>query len=137
VVRLSWAVAGALALCAPAALAQTGSSQSANPPAQQSPAPGAKTLQGVTVQVARPDVQRQIDRKSYSLAGDQQAATGTLSDVLRNLPGVDVDPQGQVSIRGDANVTILVDASPRRCSQAPGGRSCCSSCRPTPTTGSR
>ena len=79
-----------------------------------------KTLRGVTVQVARPEVQRQIDRKSYSLANDQQAATGSLADVLRNLPSVDVDPQGQVSIRGDANVTILVDGQPSPLFQGPG-----------------
>ena len=115
-----WGIAGAMAACASAASAQTASTPTANPPAQPSPGAGSKVVQPLTVQAKRPDVQRQIDRKSYSLANDQQAATGALADVLRNLPGVDVDPQGQVSIRGDANVTILVDGQPSPLFQGPG-----------------
>jgi outer membrane receptor protein involved in Fe transport len=112
---LGLSVAVAIALWAPGALAQT-----ASQPATAPPPSTAKPVQGLTVQGKRPDVQRQIDRKSYSLANDQQAATGSLADVLRNLPGVDVSPQGQLSIRGDSNVTILVDGEPSPLFQGPG-----------------
>lgn len=64
----------------------------------------------VTGQVA--PVQTSIDRKSYSVAGDLQAQTGAVADVLRNVPAVEVDVQGNVSLRGDPNVTILVDGKP-------------------------
>jgi outer membrane receptor protein involved in Fe transport len=49
------------------------------------------------------------DRTVYSLDKNVQSSTSTLSDVLRNLPSVDVDIQGNVSLRGDSNVTILID----------------------------
>jgi len=98
--------------------ASAGQTTPPSPPVAASPSPGAPP--NVTVQAARPEVQREIDRKSYSLAADQQAATGSLADVLRNLPGVDVSPQGQISIRGDSNVTILVDGQPSPLFQGPG-----------------
>ncbi len=114
--RFGFSVAVAITLWATAALAQTASQPTAAPAS----APAAKPVQGLTVQARRPDVDRQIDRKSYSLANDQQAATGTLADVLRNLPGVDVSPQGQVSLRGNSSVTILVDGEPSPLFQGPG-----------------
>ena len=58
------------------------------------------------------EVRTSIDSVSYSLANDLQATTGSLADALRNVPSVDVDPQGAVSLRGDSNVTILVDGRP-------------------------
>ena len=63
----------------------------------------------VTVKAIRPAVQVLPDRVVYSLDKDIQSATSSLSDVLRNLPSVDVDIQGNVSLRGDSNVTILID----------------------------
>lgn len=57
-------------------------------------------------------VRTSIDSISYSLANDLQATTGSLADALRNVPSVDVDPEGNVSLRGDSNVTILVDGRP-------------------------
>ncbi len=46
------------------------------------------------------------------MAGDLQAQTGSIGDALRNLPSVEVDVQGNVSLRGDPNVTILIDGKP-------------------------
>ncbi len=58
-------------------------------------------------------IQTSIDRKSYSLATDLHAqAGGAITDALRNLPSVEVDVQGNVSLRGDPNVTILIDGKP-------------------------
>lgn len=76
-------------------------------------APAESTAIGDVVVAARPnEVRTSIDSTSYSLANDLQAATGTLADALRNVPSVEVDPDGNVSLRGDANVTILVDGRP-------------------------
>ena len=38
--------------------------------------------------------------------------TGTLADALRAVPGVEVDLEGNVSLRGDPGVKILVDGRP-------------------------
>lgn len=60
----------------------------------------------------RSEIESSIDRLSYSIANDLQGATGSLADVLRNVPSLEVDPEGNVSIRGDPNVIILIDGQP-------------------------
>ena len=89
------------------------------PPQQTAPQPEAEpeeeegtTVADVVVQGRTTDVRASIDSVSYSLADDLQAQTGTLAEALRNIPSVEVDPDGNVSLRGDANVTILVDGRP-------------------------
>ena len=69
-------------------------------------------VEGVVVQGRANDIRTSIDSVSYSTAEDLQAATGTLADALRNIPSVEVDPQGIVSLRGDPTVTILIDGRP-------------------------
>jgi outer membrane receptor protein involved in Fe transport len=66
----------------------------------------------VVVAASRPDIITAADRMIYNVANDVQAQTGSVADVLRNVPGVEVDLQGNVSLRGDSNVTILVDGRP-------------------------
>jgi len=70
------------------------------------------TVGDVVVTGSADTTRTSIDSTSYSLANDVQAATGTLADALRNVPSVEVDSDGNVSLRGDANVTILVDGRP-------------------------
>lgn len=110
-------------LLSSAALAAASSpvwAQNAPAPAPvQAPASTPKPAQEDTAQVgevvvsARTNsIRTSIDAISYSLADDIQATTGALADALRNLPSVDVDPDGNVSLRGDSGVTILVDGRP-------------------------
>jgi len=61
-----------------------------------------------------------IDAKSYNLGADLKAGTGTLGDVLRDVPSVQVDIEGNVSLRGDSDVTILVDGKPSALFNGPG-----------------
>ena len=113
-----WLAVAATVAPAAAAHAQTTPAPTAPPPAATTPArPGAPAeapteVQSVTVTARGSDVRSSVDRLSYSVAGDLQAATGSMADALRNVPGVEVDPQGNVSLRGDSNVTILIDGRP-------------------------
>jgi hypothetical protein len=50
-----------------------------------------------------------IDKKIFNVGKSLSASGGTGSDVLRQIPGVDVDFDGLVSIAGDGNVTVLID----------------------------
>jgi outer membrane receptor protein involved in Fe transport len=88
--------------------------------AQTAPPKDSKTVQGVTVTGAASDVRVSIDRKSYDIAKDLQATTGSIGDALRNVPSVEVDAQGNISLRGDPNVTILVDGKPSGMFTGPG-----------------
>lgn len=83
-------------------------SQTQTPPAEGQPA----TVEGVTVTGRANDIRTSIDSVSYSVAEDLQNTTGSLADALRAIPSVEVDPEGAVTLRGDANVTILVDGRP-------------------------
>lgn len=69
-------------------------------------------MQELTVTGQRSGLRIEVDRLSYSVANDLQAQTGSIADALRNVPGVQVDVQGNVSLRGDTNVTILIDGRP-------------------------
>ena len=88
----------------------------AAPPATPAakPAAGAnKTVDAVTVTAqSESAVKTDIDRRSYDITHDLQAQTGSIADALRNVPSVQVDVQGNVSLRGDANVTIMIDGKP-------------------------
>jgi outer membrane receptor protein involved in Fe transport len=108
----------AIVLLAALALAATDPQTQDSPPATKpAPKPTAPStaVSGVTVNgaaAARPQVETSIDRRSYSVANDLQATTGSIGDVLRNIPSVQVDVQGNLSLRGDGNVTVLIDGKP-------------------------
>ena len=57
-------------------------------------------------------LQTRIDRKVYDLSQDLQRVTGSAADVLNSIPSVEVDADGNVSLRGDSHVTLLVDGKP-------------------------
>jgi outer membrane receptor protein involved in Fe transport len=50
-----------------------------------------------------------IDTQVFRLDEGPTQSTGTLLDALKNLPGVTVDEEGQVSLRGSDRVAILID----------------------------
>jgi outer membrane receptor protein involved in Fe transport len=113
-----------LGAAATAALASAAFGQGQAPPAQPAPAkaapakaapkaPASKTVEGVTVTGASQNGFRSsIDRRSYGVANDLATTTGSISDALKNVPSVEVDVNGTVSLRGDTNVTILLDGKP-------------------------
>jgi outer membrane receptor protein involved in Fe transport len=81
-------------------------------PSATAPADKSTTIDSVTVTTNRPEIQTQIDRRTYSVSNDLQAQTGSIADALRNIPSVQVDVNGNLSLRGDPNVTVLVDGQP-------------------------
>ncbi len=93
------------AAAAVAALAAAAGAQTAPP--VPTPAPT-----DIVVSADRQATTTSIDRKTYDVQRDLQAAAGSVTDVLRNLPSVEVDAQGNVSLRGDSNVQILIDGKP-------------------------
>lgn len=53
-----------------------------------------------------------IDRKIYNVGQDIMAQSGSASDILKNVPSVEVDIDGGVSLRGSSEVMILIDGKP-------------------------
>ncbi len=50
-----------------------------------------------------------IDRKVYNVGKEIQSTSGSASDLLQNVPSVQVDIDGNVSLRGSDNVLILIN----------------------------
>ena len=53
-----------------------------------------------------------IDRKTFNVGQDLMSTTGSVSDLMQNIPSVQVDIDGNVSLRGSENVMILVNGKP-------------------------
>jgi outer membrane receptor protein involved in Fe transport len=87
------------------------------------PASGkAAVVKGFTITADAPPVRSDIDRRSYDLTKDLGAQNGSsIADSLRNVPSVDVDVNGNVTLRGQAGVTIMVDGKPSPIFSGPGG----------------
>ena len=74
--------------------------------------PAAAPVQDVVVTAQRPREQVLIDRKVFTVSKDLLSTSGVAADILNNVPSVEVDADGNVSLRGDPNVTILIDGKP-------------------------
>ena len=72
----------------------------------------AKALDAVTVISKKATLNTSIDRKVYNVDQDIMSKSGTVSDLLKNIPSVEVDIEGQVSLRGSADVLILINGKP-------------------------
>ncbi|HEY4205482.1 MAG TPA: outer membrane beta-barrel family protein [Puia sp.] len=71
----------------------------------------AKTLEQVTVTASKPLIQMGVDRKIYNVEKDISAQGGTGVDVMKNVPSVQVDIDGNVTLR-NSTPTIFVDGRP-------------------------
>ncbi len=69
-------------------------------------------LEEVVVQAERTEMELTLDKKVYNIGKDLSNLGGSASDLLANLPSVEVDVDGNVSLRGSENVQILVDGKP-------------------------
>ena len=74
--------------------------------------PANNILSEVEVTAEKPLITNSIDRKVYNVEKDIISMGGNVTDALQNIPSVDVDIDGAVSLRGNGNVTILIDGKP-------------------------
>jgi outer membrane receptor protein involved in Fe transport len=71
----------------------------------------AQSLAQVTVTATKPLITMGVDRKIYNVEKDISAQGGTGTDVMRNVPSVQVDIDGNVTLR-NSSPTIFVDGRP-------------------------
>ncbi|GAB2807111.1 TonB-dependent receptor [Ferruginibacter profundus] len=74
--------------------------------------PQDKSLAGVTVVSKKPFIERKIDRTIVNVDAAISNAGTTALEVLEKSPGVTVDKDGNVSLKGKAGVTIMIDGKP-------------------------
>ncbi|HEX8432177.1 MAG TPA: TonB-dependent receptor, partial [Longimicrobium sp.] len=66
-------------------------------------------LEGVTATAERSEVRMSADRNTYAVRDMPTATGGNATDVLRNVPAVEVDQDGRVSLRGNQNVAVQIN----------------------------
>ncbi len=71
----------------------------------------AQTLETVTVSAEKPMMQMGIDRKIFNVDKNITSSGGTAVDIMRNIPALNVDIDGNVTLR-NAAPTIYVDGRP-------------------------
>ncbi|MCX6275944.1 MAG: TonB-dependent receptor family protein [Bacteroidetes bacterium] len=74
--------------------------------------PNIKRLKEVEVAGEKSEFINTLDRKVYNLDKNIVNTGGTATEVLRNIPSVTVDIDGNISLRGSGNVNVLIDGKP-------------------------
>ncbi len=70
----------------------------------------AEELSGVEVVAERTTIEQKLDRKVVNIGKDLTTAGATASEIMNNIPSVNVDQQtGELSLRGNTNVRVMVD----------------------------
>jgi outer membrane receptor protein involved in Fe transport len=71
-----------------------------------------QTLEVVDLIAEKTSVEIKLDKKIYNVGKDLTVRGGNVSDVLDNVPSVSVDIEGNVALRGNQNVRILINGKP-------------------------
>ena len=71
-----------------------------------------EALDAVEIIAERTTVEFRLDKKIYNVGKDLTVRGGTVSDVLDNVPSVSVDVEGNVALRGNDDVRILINGKP-------------------------
>jgi outer membrane receptor protein involved in Fe transport len=74
--------------------------------------PDTKTLNEVKVTGQKALIEEKIDRTVYNAENDQTARGGDATDVMKRVPMVSVDLDGNVSVRGSQNIKVLINGRP-------------------------
>lgn len=74
--------------------------------------PQSRNLNEVTVTAESKKVEYKIDRRVVNVEKDLNSAGGSAATALENTPSVQVDPQGNVTLRGSSDFVVLIDGKP-------------------------
>ena len=69
-------------------------------------------LEGVDLVGRRSDVEIRLDKRVYNVGDNLNARGQNVSDVLENIPSLSLDIDGNLELRGNTNVRVLIDGKP-------------------------
>ena len=72
----------------------------------------AKLLKGVEIVKQKPLIDRQIDKTVLNIENSVLAAGNSALEILQKAPGVTVDKDGKISLRGKQGVNVMLDGKP-------------------------
>lgn len=71
-----------------------------------------QTLKDVVVVAQKPLIENKIDKMVYNAEKDVTAQGGVATDLLKKIPQVSVDADGNVELQGNANIRFLINGKP-------------------------
>ena len=74
--------------------------------------PSVKALEEVKITTDRPLYAVDGEKHIYNTSDDPSVQTGTASDALQNAPGVEVDAEGNITLRGSQSVEVWINDRP-------------------------
>lgn len=75
-------------------------------------APEAELLDEVEVTAKRSQMELKLDKRVFNIESDLANAGANAAEILDNIPSVQVDVEGNISLRGSENVRVLIDGKP-------------------------
>lgn len=72
----------------------------------------AAALDEVTIIAERSTTVQKIDRRVINVGRDLTTVGATAGEIMNNIPSINVDQDGNISLRGNPNVRILIDGRP-------------------------
>ncbi|MEI6059652.1 MAG: outer membrane beta-barrel family protein [Bacteroidota bacterium] len=74
--------------------------------------PMASSISGVEIIAKKSLISNNLDKKVITVDKTMALSGGTATDIMENIPSVAVDAEGNVSLRGNSNITLLIDGKP-------------------------
>lgn len=70
------------------------------------------SLSEIVIKGKKPPVSFKVDRQIYKASAFSNAVSGTGTDLIRNLPSISVNGQGEISFRGSSSFLVLINGKP-------------------------
>ena len=74
--------------------------------------PNTTSLEEVTVRANKSSLELKLDKRVFNVGKDLSNKGGTAEEILENIPSIDLDIEGNISLRGSQSVRILIDGKP-------------------------
>ena len=71
--------------------------------------PSASEMDAVVVEAQKAVISADLDRKTFNIEDNIAQSGGSVLDAMKGLPGVTVDQEGKVLLRGSDKVSVLID----------------------------
>jgi outer membrane receptor protein involved in Fe transport len=71
--------------------------------------PSTEVLDEVTIAAKREIVSADLDKKTFNIEDNIAQSGGTILDAMKTMPGVTIDQEGKVMLRGSDKVMVLID----------------------------